>query len=82
MALDDTLQFIGKERILNHWHEIQIPDGANLLRTKKGYVRFFSGVIPKGCQNGWTYIALDARKVFFPNYRTCSGDYGNPEFTK
>jgi len=71
---------LGRTQINNHYDKIEIPAGANLLRTKKGHVIFYDGQKPEGSKNGWSAIPGNVNTVEFPEYRERSGVYGKPKF--
>ena len=75
-----ALSFISKAEIRDHCTSISVPEGATLLRTKKGCVNFYEGQEPKGTQNVWIDVPEAVKEVCFPEYRPRSGSYGKPNF--
>ena len=76
----EKFECIGRAEIGTHTHKISVPQGATLLRTKSGFVKFFRGPKPEGTKNGWSDVPEDAILVQFSGYREKSGDYGSPTY--
>lgn len=77
MTIDN---FICKAEI-NAEKEIIIPNNANYIKMKKGFVYFFR---EQNGTNGRVFIPKNSAKIIFPHYRKyCYHiNYGNPEFRK
>ncbi|MFH0867842.1 MAG: hypothetical protein V1831_00880 [Candidatus Woesearchaeota archaeon] len=72
--------FLSKTTIEGPENRIQVPEGAIVMRTKSGEVRFYR--FNPNIANGYTPIPERTKEVQFQNYSGNSRyiDYGEPTF--